>query len=485
MEINNRKPSLGFALVIFLLVIVTLAVGMLVFKGKLGLLMLLCWFIVIPAGAYLKYTFSDLEKMAYDMIRSGLGAMMIVITVGAMIGAWILSGTVPSLISYGLQIINPQYFFVTSFFLCSLTSLFTGTSWGTIGSAGLALVGVGAAMDLNMGIVAASIITGAYFGDKLSPLSDTTNLAATVAGCKVMQHVKHMLWTTVPAYVISSILYLILGLRNNVENMDYSQIDVVVSGLDRFFNIGLIPLLPALIVLILLLLNKPPIISLMIATGVAAVIAIAYQGADIATVLSALYNGYIIDSGAPAIDKILNRGGIASMWDTMGVFIFALGLGGLLNGVGILETLLNPVSKGATTTKRVVFLTMIVSYIANAVGASLLFAITMTGTLMQPLYRKHNLRPENLSRTIEDTATMSAFLIPWNTGAIYAAGVLGVAAIDFIPYCFLGFLTPVFTILYAITGRTLCKLDEGEEYGEATMYKSRFNPLRSEKIESK
>ncbi len=476
MDKTIRKPSFGLALAVFLLVIAALAVGMLVFKGKLVLLMLLCWFIVIPAGAYLGYTFLDMEKMAYDMVRTGLGAMMIVLTVGAMIGAWILSGTVPSLIYYGLKIINPMFFFITSFWLCSLTSLFTGTSWGTIGSAGLALIGVGAAMDLNMGIVAASIITGAYFGDKLSPLSDTTNLAATVAGADVMNHVKHMLWTTVPAYIVSSVLYLILGLYHHSANMDYSQINAMLEGLDKIFNLGFIPLLPALLVLILLLLNKPPVASLMVAALLAAVIAIVYQGADVTAALTAMYDGFKIDSGVPAIDKILNRGGVASMWSTMGVFIFALGLGGLLNGVGILEKLLDALTAGATSIKKAVFLTMIVGYVSNAVGASLLFAVAMTGTLMQPLFRKMRLRPENLSRTIEDSATMSAFLIPWNTGALYAAGVLGVASVEFIPYCFLGYITPIFTILYAMTGKTLCKLDPGEEYGETREYKSRFTP---------
>lgn len=476
MEKTIRKPSLGFALAVFLLVIATLAAGMLVFKGKLVLLMLLCWFIVIPAGVYLGHTFLGMEKMAYDMIRSGLGAMMIVLIVGAMIGTWILSGTVPSLIYYGLKIINPKYFFITSFWLCSITSLFTGTSWGTIGSAGLALVGVGAAMDLNMGIVAATIVTGAYFGDKLSPLSDTTNLAATVSGSYVMNHIKHMLWTTVPAYIISSVLYLVLGLYHHTASMDYSQINAMLQGLDTIFNLGIIPLLPALLVLILLLLNKPPVASLMAAALLAVVIAIAYQGADISSSLSAMYDGFKIDSGVTAIDKILNRGGLASMWSTMGVFIFALGLGGLLNGLGILERLLDALTTGATSIKKAVFLTMIVAYVSNAVGASLLFAVAMTGTLMQPLFRKMRLRPENLSRTIEDSATMSAFLIPWNTGALYAAGVLGVTSLEFIPYCFLGYITPVFTVLYAVTGRTLCKLDDGEEYGETYEYKSRFNP---------
>ena len=214
METKNtetRNPTFGFALLVFALVLVVVVGGLLAFDGNLATLLFLSWLVVIAAGYYLKHKFADMENMAYDMIRRVMQPIVILLSVGAMIGAWIAAGTVPALIYYGLALISPSVFLIVAYLLCSVCSLFTGTSWGTMGTAGLAMVGVGMSMGMNPGLVAGAVICGAYFGDKLSPLSDTTNLAPAVSGGKVMNHVKHMLWTTVPAYVITFIIYLVLG----------------------------------------------------------------------------------------------------------------------------------------------------------------------------------------------------------------------------------------------------------------------------------
>ena len=471
-----KKPSFSFSLVVFLCIIVIMVAGLTKLGGSLCMVLLISWFAVFIAGKILGYKFTDLEQMAYTSIGSGMGPIMIVMTVGAMIGAWIQAGTIPTLIYYGIKFISPNFFYITSFLLCCLMSLFCGTSWGTMGSAGLALMGVGQAMGMNLGCVAGAIITGAYFGDKLSPLSDTTNLAATVSHGYVMNHVKHMLWTTAPAFLLSSVIYVVLGLKDAGKALDMTKIDTILNGLQGSFKIGLLPLLPALLVLVLLLLNMPSVPVLAGAAGLAAVISVLYQGNPVSSVMKVLYSGFTSDTGIKEIDAILNRGGLTSMWSTMGVFLFALGLAGMLNKTGILESLLQPLKVKATTPRSLIFLTMIVSYIANAIGCSLLFAISITGTLMQPLYEGQKLRPENLSRTLEDSATMTAAIIPWNTGAIYAAGTLGVAVGAYAPFCFLFFLTPVFTILYALTGKTICYVEEGEEYGATHDYKSTFNP---------
>ena len=478
METKNtetRNPTFGFALLVFALVLVVVVGGLLAFDGNLATLLFLSWLVVIAAGYYLKHKFADMENMAYDMIRRVMQPIVILLSVGAMIGAWIAAGTLPALIYYGLALISPSVFLIVAYLLCSVCSLFTGTSWGTMGTAGLAMVGVGMSMGMNPGLVAGAVICGAYFGDKLSPLSDTTNLAPAVSGAKVMNHVKHMLWTTVPAYLITFIIYLVLGFQHGA-NVDMSVIDETMTAFSDIFNLGIIPLLPAILVLVLLLAGKPPVLSILLGAVLGAVIAIVYQGVDIATILSFLWNGYSVDSGVEFIDTLLNRGGINSMWSTIGVFISACGLGGMLNGLGILDALLTPVYAKIKTPKLLIPVTMIIGYISNAVGATLSFAIVMTGTLMQPLYRKMRLRPEVLSRTLEDSCTMSAFLIPWNTGAIYAASVLGVEPAQFIPFCFLGFITPLFSLLYAFTGFSVTYLDEGEEYGETSEYK--FRPFK-------
>lgn len=483
-EREVREPSLIFSLVTFICVIAVMIIGMKGLGGSLCMVLLVAWFVIFIAGWILGYKFTDMEKMAYKSIGGGLGPIMIVMVVGVMVGTWILSGTIPSLIYFGIKVISPNFFYITTFILCAIMSLCCGTSWGTIGSAGLALIGVCQAMDLNMGCAAAAIVTGAYFGDKLSPLSDTTNLAASISKGTTMNHVKHMMWTTVPSFVISAILYLIIGLKDAGQTLDADRIRTITDGLQANFHISLLPLLPALLVLILLLLNMPSIPSLASATGLAAVIAIFYQGSNLKEVFTVFYSGYSSETGIAEIDAILNRGGLNSMWSTMGVFVFALGLAGMLSQTGILGRILEPLQKRANTPRRLIFLTMIVSYVANAIGASLLFAISITGALMEPMYEEQKLRPENLSRTLEDTATMSAALIPWNTGAIYAVGTLGVAVGSYAPFCFLFFLAPVFTIIYAVSGKTICYLDAGEKYGEATTYKSTFNPNKRPEAET-
>lgn len=471
-----RKPTFGLALLVFSLVLLVVIGGLLAFNGKLATLLFLSWLVVIPAGFYLKYSFTEIEGMAYDMIRRVMQPIVILLSVGTMIAAWIAAGTVPSMIYYGLAIISPSVFLIVAYLLCSVCSLFTGTSWGTMGTAGLAMVGVGTSMGMNPGLVAGAVICGAYFGDKLSPLSDTTNLAPAVSGGSVMNHIKHMLWTTIPSFVICFFIYLVLGMQHGVDSVDVSAIKQVMDGFSGIFNIGFIPLLPAILVLVLLLFGKPPVFSIMLGAVAGSIIAITYQGVDISTMIAFLWNGFSVESGTPFIDTLLNRGGINSMWGTIGVFIFACGLGGMLNGMGILDSLLTPVYSKIKSHKLLIPVTMMIGYITNAVGATLSFAIVMTGTLMQPLYRKMGVRPEVLSRTIEDSCTMSAFLIPWNTGAIYAASVLGVAAAEFIPFCFLGFITPIFSLIYAFSGFSITYLDEGEEYGESAEYK--FKPFK-------
>lgn len=479
MEKTKKKCTFGFALLIMALVLFIVVGGLLGLDGKLQTLLFLTWLVIIPGGFYLGYTFEEIEGIAYDMIRRVMQPMIILLSVGAMIGAWIAAGTVPTLIYYGLKMINPSVFLLVAYILCSVCSLFTGTSWGTMGTAGMAMVAVGTSMGLNPGMVAGACITGAYFGDKLSPLSDTTNLAPAVSGAKVMNHVKHMLWTTVPAYLISMVIYIVLGFSAAGETADVSMIEEVTTGFSSLFSVGIVPLIPAIFVLIMLLLGKPPVFSILLSAVIGLVIAVFYQGYDLATVLGYLWSGFSINSGIAYIDSILNRGGINSMWGTIGTFFFACGMGGMLNGLGILDALLAPLTTKIKSHKSLIPVTMLIGYITNMVGATLSFAIVMTGTLMQPLYRKMRIRPEVLSRTIEDSCTMSAAIIPWNTGAAYAYTVMGVAPAAFIPYCFLFFLTPIFSIIYALTGFSISYLDEGEEYGETAEYK--FKPFAKKK----
>ncbi len=470
MESKLKIPSIGLASLVLAIIVLFIAIGMIIFKADIRILIFICWLIVLPFAIKIGYSSKEIANFAYDMIRTSMTPIMIILSVGAMIGSWIASGTVPTFIYAGLKIISPQYFLVTTLLLCSISSLITGTSWGTIGTSGLAMMIIGNSMGIPSGITAGAIVCGAYFGDKMSPISDTTVFAPAVSGGKLLNHIKHMLWTTTPSYIITAILFLIIGFKYSTSNFDYSQINQVSAEMAKSFNLGIIPLIPAVIVIYLLVKNAQPYSSILFGSVVGAIVAILYQGVSVNKALSFLYSGYVSTSGLPFIDTLLTRGGITRTYSTVGLIIFAIGLGGILNGTGIFAAILNSISNKIQSVKTLVISTMLVSYITNILGASSTFSATITGTLMQPLFRSMRMRPENLSRIIEDAGTLGGPIIPWNTASLFPASVLGVSPYAFIPYCFLCYINPIISLIYGITGFTMTELDEGEVYGETDKY---------------
>ena len=459
---EKKVPTVAASLTILALIVAFMSISMIVFKAKLQTAMFFSWLIVIPYAMSLRFTFVELEEAAYDMMRRVMQPSIILLAVGAMIGSWILSGTVPMMIYIGLELISPRYFLVTTLLLCSIVSLATGTSWGTIGTAGLAMIGIGASLGIPAGITAGAIICGAYFGDKMSPISDSTNLAPAVSGAKLMPHIKHMCYTTGPSYIICMALFIVIGLKYGDSQINPVEIEKVMTGIASIFKLGFVPLMPAIIVIGLLLMGKPPVSSIMVGAVTGFLVAIFYQDATVVTAFSSLYSGYKSNSGTVFIDKLLSRGGIESMYSIIGLYLFALGLGGLLQKTGILGSILSIFSSRIKSVKQLLISTMIISYVCNCIGATISFAAVMTGTLMAPLYKEMRVKPENLSRIIEDCGTLAGPIIPWNTGAVYAAGALGVSPMEFIPYCFLSFINPVISLIYALTGFTITMENEDE-----------------------
>ena len=343
--------------------------------------------------------------------------------VGALIGAWISAGTVPVMIYVGLQIISPSLFLVTSLILCSVTSLTTGTSWGTIGTVGLAIMGIGAGLGFDPGITAASIICGAFFGDKLSPLSDTTNMAAAVSGVPLLRHVRHMVNTITPAYIITIILYAIIGFKQGSGVADTSQLNAILSGISEHFQIGIIPALPMLLVLGLLIRQTNPVLAIVSGALFGVLIAVGYAGMDLTTAFNSMWSGYKADFANPMLAKLLNRGGITSMLDIAALVIFACGLGGMLRHIGIID---------------------------------------VNGTVMAPLFRKRGYRPENCSRVVEDAGTLGGPLVPWASNALFPMSMLSVSYMDYAPWAFVLYLTPLMSILYAAFNINMTRLTPEE-----------------------
>ncbi len=437
--------------------ITVISVGILAFDAPIQILMLISVLMLIPFMLGLGFTYKQIEKTMMDSMGKALQPGLILLTVGILIGAWIASGTVPTLIFYGIEAISPQFFLVTTLLFCSLVSMATGTSWGTIGTAGVAMMGVGTSLGIPVGLTAGAIISGAYFGDKMSPLSDTTNLAPTVTGGDLFTHIKHMLWTTIPAYIITAIIFTIIGLQYHSSNVNQDSINQLTAYLDQEFHLGLFTLIPIVVLVGLLICKKPAIPSIFIGATVGGIIAVGYQGYSIQEVLSAFYDGYQVESGIAIADSLLQRGGLTSMLGLIALFLFALGLGGMLASAGVLETLIASFANKIHRTGTLVFVTIIVSYTTLAIGGSVYFSTVMGGTLMRPIFERLNLRPENLSRILEDTGTQSASLVPWTGSGLYTSGALGIATGSYLPFCFLAILTPIISLFYGITGWTLTK----------------------------
>ena len=458
-----KEPSIWYSIFIMVMIIAIIMSGILVFEATIELMLLIALMTTIPFILYLGFSYKQLQEAMLSMMSKALQPSMIVLVVGAMIGAWLISGTVPTLIYYGIQTISPGYFFVTALLFCTIVSVSTGTSWGTMGTAGVALMGISHGLELPAGMSAGAIISGAYFGDKISPLSDSTNLAAAIMETDLMDHVKHILWTTTPAYILTALVFLFLGLNYGQDGGSLSNIDTMTDFLSSHYNLGWIPMIPVIVVVVLLIMSKPPITSIFIGAAIAGIIAIVYQGAGITETLDTIYDGYVVNSGIESVDSLLTQGGITSMFNLLALFLFALGLGGLLQESGILKTFLDTFFSRVNSMQTLVPTSMVASYIGTAILGTASASIALVGTMLKPLYKKQRLKPQNLSRLMEDTATQGAVAIPWNGNAIFAAAALGVAPLTFMPFLFLAFFTPVFTLLYGWTGFTMLKMDEGEE----------------------
>lgn len=460
---EKRKPTFQFAALVMIAIISLTTVGMVVFKASITTMFVLSWLIVVPAAMKLGYTNSEIEELGFEVGKGAFQSNIIVLSVGVLIASWIAAGTIPTIVYSGLTIITPKYFLVTSLIVCSLTSIATGTSWGTLGTSGIALMSIGTSMGVPGGLTAGAIISGAFFGDKISPLSDSTNLAAAVCKTDVITHIKHMISSTVPAYIICFVLYTVIGFKYANNTIDYNQINQVKEVLSSNFNIGFVAIIPIIFLFVLLLLQKPSIISILASAVVGAVIAFVQEGESVSRLLDYMLNGFSIDTGLIYADKLLNRGGIMSMAETVLLVFVVFVIAGILQKTGFLEVLLQPMlSKIGKSRSKLVLTTYISSYLANAFSSSMMFTSVFVGTIMEPLYKEFRLKPENLSRIIQDTATLGAPLIPWNSNAIFCSQTLGVSPFEFIPYCFVSWVTPIVTFIYGVTGFTMKTYTEEE-----------------------
>lgn len=418
------------------------------------------WLIIYGFCLALKIDYKEVQKGAFDALKVVLPTMTILMAIGVLIGIWMLSGTIPTIIVYGLKSINPTFLLAFTLIFTAVLSLVTGTSYGSAGSAGVAMMAIGNAMGLNPGMVAGAVICGAMFGDKLSPFSDTTNLAPAVAGARLGDHIKSMLWTTVPPMVISTVIFAILGITQTRGGYDPGDLNTYIDYLEGSFHTGFVTLIPAILIIVLLMFRVGAFEALGIGAAAAALVAIFTQGADLQTVLKVGYNGFTSDTDLGVLKSILNRGGMSSMLQYVAIITFAVGMGGMLDRLGVLKKILSIFTKKINSDGSLVLATLLVGYVTSAVSCSSPMSHVLTGRLMNPLFKKRRVAPRILSRCLEDSGTLAGPMIPWHGYGIYMAGTLGVAWSQYILFVPLLWLTPIFSILYGFTGISLKHTDE-------------------------
>lgn len=450
-ERTPRQPKVWEALLALVCVIAVVVAAIRTKVGiQMGLAMGGCTAIVFALLMGNKW--SDIQNTVKRVVGDSATTLLILLSVGMMVGIWIIGGTVPTLLYYGLKICSPNIIVPLTFVLCAITSLFTGSSFGSIATMGLALFGVGTSMGISAPLMAGAVCSGAFFGDKLSPLSDTTNVAADMSGTPLYDHIGSMMYTTVPATVICLVLYTVLGIRNASANADLSNIELMLDTLGANFNISVIALIPALLVLVTSALKVPAVPAMLGCTAVSGVFACLLQKVSLSAMLGAAMNGFSSDTGVVMVDKILSRGGMVSMYSTVAIIILSATMGAVLEMSGVIDSLVNNVLlKAVHKPCGLILSTMVYCYSLLLISGHQVMPIILGGRTFRPAYDRMGIESKVLSRTLEDTCTIGAPLVPWGTSCAYMFSVLGIG-IAYIPYSFLCYIVPLFSILYACTG---------------------------------
>jgi len=418
-----------------------------------------------------KISWNQLYEGIEESIASAMGAILILLLIGALAGTWLISGVIPAMIYYGLEVLNPTSFLFATTIVCAIISVATGSSWGTIGTVGVALIAIGKALGLPEGWIAGAIISGAYFGDKMSPLSDTTNLAPAIAGTDLITHIRHMVWTTGPSIIIALIVFLIAGYTIEVNETNVS-VETMQHVLAEKFNLGWWLFLVPVGVIVLIARKVPAVPALFLGTILGGVFAIIFQPqivselagdvgsfaeASYKTVVNAMALDTSIETGNATINDLLSTGGMFGMMNTIWLILCALTFGGIMQAAGMLERLTRAVLKLVSSAGSLIAATTGTCIAFNILASDQYLAIVVPGKMFAQAYRDQGLAPENLSRTLEDSGTVTSVLIPWNTCGVAQAGVLGVATGTYWIYCVFNLVSPLMTLLFGFMGWKLTK----------------------------
>ena len=462
---SRRRPlSLAAAVLPLGVMLVLLAAAGLFLEDSGGVLVLVMLAAAAVAGAVaarVGHTWDDIQRATGDKLAAVLPAILILLSIGMLIATWVLSGTIPMLVYYGLELVSPRYLLLTAFLATAVMSLSTGTSWGSAGTIGVALMGMASALDAPLDAVAGAVVSGAYFGDKLSPLSDSTNICAIGARANLYAHVRHMLYTALPSFVVALLVYTLLALpAADGDGLPAGAARLLVD-VDRVWDLGPLVLLPAAVVVFGIVRKIPPVLAMAASSVTAAMLGVLVQGFSLAEALRTAVQGFDAEmtrtlgldpeSFGDAFCDLVNRGGLESMTGTLLVIIAAFLLAGALDASGALELMIQRMLSAVRSTFGLISATMAAGSAMIALTSHGGVTALVIGGLFQKAYRERGLAPVNLSRSLEDSVTIVEPLMPWTVSAVYMAGTLGVATIDYLPWAIFCLGGPVFSLLLAAT----------------------------------
>ncbi len=442
-------------------------------SGSNQFILLLGGAVAAIVGFIQKVSYETMLQKVADNLKSVTGALLILLFVGALAGTWLISGIIPAMIYYGLQILHPSIFLPACILICALISLATGSSWTTSATVGIALIGIGKVLGIPVGMVAGAVLSGAYFGDKLSPLSDTTNLAPAMAGGELFSHIRYMLLTTVPSIVITLLVFFIISLTQTTSGT--ADVEALMIAIEEKFTINLGLFLVPAIVILLIIRKAPPLIALLIGTLLGGLFAILYQRAILIEVAQAssfnfevAYKGIMnaitietqIQTANPLLNDLFSSGGMVGMLGTIWLIICAMVFGGIMDAIGGLKRISNALLSWAKSIFQLFASTVVSCLAINLTASDQYLSIVIPGKMFAKAYKKRKLAPENLSRTLEDSGTVTSVLIPWNTCGAYQSGVLGVAVGDYFLFAIFNWLSPFMTLFYAALKIKIAKLKE-------------------------
>lgn len=410
------------------------------------------------------WRWNNVQQMMVNGVSRALPAVFILLSIGMIIGSWIASGVIPTMIYYGMMIIDPSWFVPLVALVTGIVAITLGTSFTSIATVGLAFMAIGEGLGFSPALVAGAVISGAYFGDKLSPLSDTTNVAAAMVETDLFSHIKHMLWDTIPAFLLALLLFWLFGSFEVAgSQMDASTVEAMIQGLGAAFVIHPLLLLLPVLTILLMLKRVPALPALMGVSLLGAVLAVVVQGASISSIVQFMTSGFSIETGVGTVDSLLNRGGLTSMLGTVGILIIATALGGILEETGSFEVLTKKMMEKVKTTGTVIGSTLLTTLVVGLASGAQFLAIILPARTFVQKYKDMNMDTKNLSRAVESMGTVGINLIPWSVPAVFASGIFGVSAWEFIPYAFFIYLVPLINLLFGFTGWTITRKDYKHE----------------------